>query len=37
MTIKDFATCAALAQDSGYDGVEVCVAFDAFGGIAPSV
>jgi hypothetical protein len=23
MTIKDFATCAALAQDSGYDGVEV--------------
>jgi hypothetical protein len=23
MTIKDFATCAQLAQDSGYDGVEV--------------
>jgi 2,4-dienoyl-CoA reductase-like NADH-dependent reductase (Old Yellow Enzyme family) len=23
MTIKDFASCAQLAQDSGYDGVEV--------------
>jgi hypothetical protein len=27
MTIKDFATCAQLAQDSGYDGVEVACAF----------
>jgi 2,4-dienoyl-CoA reductase (NADPH2) len=24
MTISDFATCAQLAQEAGYDGVEVC-------------
>ena len=30
MTIKDFATCAQLAQDAGYDGVEVMCHFPPF-------